>query len=64
MRALDVRAVGSLHHARNDLAHLWADAAKFERLAVVQTAGVAAVGGRSHAAMLPPNQVIGTSEPL
>src|SRR5215207_2958736 len=38
----------------------------FEGLAVAQTAGVAAVGGRSHAAMLPgqPDHVTGTSEPL
>jgi hypothetical protein len=42
-------------------------AGAFERLAVTQTAGVAAVGGWSHAAMLPgqpPDHVIGTGEPL
>jgi hypothetical protein len=38
----------------------------FKGLAVTQTAGVAAVGGWSHAAMLPdnPGHVIGRSEPL
>jgi hypothetical protein len=47
------------------LAGLETDA--FERLAVAQTTGVAAVGGWSHAAMLPgqsPDHVIGRGEPL
>ena len=38
----------------------------FERLAVAQTAGVAAVGGWSHTAILPgqPDPFIGRGEPL